>query len=80
MLSISISFSDRNSDRGDSIFNGPIKDDELLGFLCGAKFAIDLQESALDLDRLFEIMDSKYEGLETVQANLKKTDDSVKSL
>jgi len=62
----------RNSDRGDSIFTGPIKDGELIGYLCAAVFAMNPQENKLEDDRLFEIMNSKFDGLETVQANVKK--------
>lgn len=61
-----------NNERMESIFVGPISDDEILGYLCSAVFYIHTDEVAIDRRRMYEIMIHPVNGLSSVQANIKK--------
>ena len=61
-----------NTDHMESIFTGPISDEEIIGYLCAAEFDIEAGEYAIDRRRMYEIMFKKTNGFDSVQANIKK--------
>ncbi len=54
-----------NNDHMESIFVGPIKDEEILGYLCSAVFYIDSDEFTIDRKRMYEIMTHPVNGIST---------------
>ncbi len=61
-----------NNERMESIFVGPMKDEEVIGYLCSAIFYIDAAEFAIDRRRMYEIMTHPVNGVSGVQSNIKK--------
>ena len=54
-----------NNERMESIFVGPIKNEEILGYLCSAIFYINTDEFNIDKRRMYEIMTHPINGLST---------------
>ena len=64
-----------NDDRCNSTFFGPVKDEELLSFLCRSKFPIHLPEGAMESNRFYEIVHTMYDA--ALQENIKKKLDEM---
>ena len=60
------------SDRAETVFTGPINNEDLFGYICETEFGIDAKDQSLDFDRTFEIMNSKFNSIEEIQTNIKK--------